>query len=148
MPTGRQSQASDGKGTTQRLSISRLVPQLPRGEMKPLTATEARELRPNLIAALRDYLTWTDEAIWLTGRKTRKQQQPAEWAIWSDMDDEEITTVVDGWLGIGQRSAVAAASVRNVVSFWKQIQVAVIIGPRFLKTVRFYAENGGLGLPW
>jgi hypothetical protein len=128
--------------------MSRVVPGLPHGEMKALTQTEAKELRRPMLDALRSYLDWTDQAIWLTGKRTRKEDQPEDWAIWGDMTDLELSTIVDTWLSAGERNPIVAASVRSTVYLWKRLQVGIILAPRFRKMFAFYVEQGGMAKPW
>ena len=103
---------------------------------KPLTQREAQDLRGRLIDLLGGAFDDTDKLLTVTSA-TKKQA-----AIWSTIDDQEIALLADAWIGWGRKSARGAATVRTIVRQWRKYQVALILGPRFLETINFVAENG------
>lgn len=111
-----------------------------------LSKTEAAMLRPFLLDAVRGYSDELDNWISRTNRAKTQIAPEHDNLIWSDLEDREIETLVDGMLIVGQRNKQAAAAVRGIARTWRMVEAGLILGPRFLKTVRFYADNGGLAL--
>lgn len=103
---------------------------------KPLSQKEAHDLRGRLIDLLGGIFDDTDRLL-TTASATKKEA-----AIWSTIDDQEIALLADTWIEWGRRSARGAAVVRTVIRQWRKYQVALILGPRFLETINFVAENG------
>lgn len=91
----------------------------------------------DLIQDAGDYLDWG---------LTHANRAGAESAVWA-FDDEEAAKLADVWLSRARKSAAAAASVRYVLNQWAYVQVAMLLGGRFIETVTFVAENGGLVAP-
>ena len=104
-----------------------------------LSDGEAQTLRPLLIEAFTGYTDYADDTLSRTNRKG------AEAHIWSTMDDGEIATIVDTILSGGRKSAQIAFVAREMVRTYRLVKVGLILVPRFLATMQFYAENG-LGL--
>lgn len=111
-----------------------------------LSKTEAAILRPFLIDAVRGYSDELDNWISRTNRAKTQIAPEHDNLIWSDLEDREVETLVDGMLIIGQRNKQAAAAVRGIARTWRMVEAGLILGPRFIKTLRFYADNGGLAL--
>lgn len=103
---------------------------------KPLTQKEAQDLRGRLIDLLGGAFDDTDKLLTVASA-TKKEA-----AIWSTIDDKEIALLADTWIAWGRKSARGAATVRTIVRQWRKYQVALILGPRFLETIYFVAENG------
>lgn len=115
------------------------VPPDPRADKpagKPLSQREAQDLRGRLIDLLGGAFDDTDKLLTVTSATKREAH------IWSTIDDQEIALLADTWISWGRKSARGAATVRTIVRQWRKYQVALILGPRFLETINFVAENG------
>lgn len=112
----------------------------PQKASKPLTASEANDLKAQLVDLLAQGLEDSDKLI------SHTNADKAEAAIWSTIDDREIEILADAWIDWGKSSVQGARIVKLVVSQWKKYQVAIILGPRFMETINFYAEHG-MALP-
>lgn len=66
--------------------------------------------------------------------------------IWSNMDEQEVETLADYMLSRGVQNKAAAAVVRGVVQVWSDIEVMVILGPRFWDTFMAYRNGGGFSV--
>lgn len=110
-------------------------------DAKALTSSEASGFRKPLFDALKEVWRYADEGVTLTNRDGAKA------FIWQTIDSEETYILVDALLNVGLRNPAAAQAVRAVVNAWKQVQVGVILLPRFYATWRFYIEHGGFGFP-
>lgn len=117
-------------------SPSRARTRAPRSAPKPLSQKEAADLKEQLIEILAGLFEDTDKLLTVTSA-TKKQAN-----IWSSIDDQEIEIIADAWVSWGRKSARGAAVVRRVVREWRKYQVALILGPRFVETIGFVAENG------
>lgn len=89
-----------------------------------------------MTAALRDYFLYSDELIFAT-LKTHPHVE-----IWRTIDDEDIEKLVSVWLTRAKLNPRAAAHVALVVDKHLQIQVAVILVPRFIETFKMYMQYG------
>lgn len=107
---------------------------------KPLSASEAHDLKEQLIDLLGQGLEDSDKLI------SHTNADKAQASIWSTVDDREIEILADAWIEWGKSSAQGAKVVKLIVNQWKKYQVAIILGPRFLETFNFYAEHG-MALP-
>lgn len=103
---------------------------------KPLSEREAEEIKEPLLAALMDYFKYADEFIYATHKAHRQVQ------IWASIDEEEAEILVDVWLAQAKRSAKAASHVVRVVNSHAQLQVGIILVPRFYQTFRVYMDSG------
>lgn len=91
----------------------------------------------DLIQDAGDYLDWG---------LTHANRAGAESAVWA-FDDEDAEKLAEVWLSRARKSAAAAASVRYVLNQWAYVQVAMLLGGRFIETITFVTENGGLVAP-
>jgi hypothetical protein len=103
---------------------------------KPLSDAEANKIRPQLIAALLDFFSYADEAIYATHKAHKRV------AIWSTVDDEEAGILVDAWLARAKVSGIAAAQVTALVEAHRRLKVGLILLPRFYQTFKVYLESG------
>lgn len=111
---------------------------------KKLDEMEARAIRPFLIEAITGYSDYADDLISRTNRN--RVVLTGDNAIWSSLTALEIATLADGILVIGKRVPHVAVAVREVAKTWHMVQAGIILVPRFLATMRFYADNGGIAL--
>jgi DNA-directed RNA polymerase subunit F len=105
-----------------------------------LTDREAKELRPKMLDAVRNLSDNADELLSTTNRA----QAHAE--IWSTMDEQDIETLTDALLMLGQRSAPVAGVVRMVADTMLGWQAMLILGPRLWQTARWYPQHGGFAI--
>ena len=87
-----------------------------------------------------------DKLISNTNRARTRLSAEAGNLIWSSLEDDEIETLVDALLIIGTKQRHVALAIREVARAWKLVEVGLILMPRFLATMQFYAQNGGLAL--
>ena len=106
-----------------------------------LNAAEARTFREPLFNALGEFFESLDKVM----SSTNKNGAQAD--CWGTMSDKEVYTITDACLALAQRSGQAAQAVRGIVSIAKYFEIGMILGPRFVATVQFYALNGGFGFP-
>jgi len=111
------------------------------GDVKPLDAKEAASLETNLITALHAIFMGADQIISMTN------QRKSDAYIWQGIDDEDCRFLVSGLLRVAQKSPAAAWAVRGISETSTMLRTGMILLPRFMQTVQFYAENGGLVLP-
>lgn len=111
-----------------------------------LSQFEADTLRPILIEALTTYSEEADRVISRTNRAHTELSEEAGNLIWSTLEPQEIETLVDGMLIIGQKQGHVAYAIRETARLYKLLEVGLILVPRFLATLQFYAQNGGLAL--
>ena len=111
-----------------------------------LSQLEADTLRPILIEALTTYSEEADRVISRTNRAHTELSEEAGNLIWSTLEPQEIETLVDGMLIIGQKQGHVAYAIRETARLYKLLEVGLILVPRFLATLQFYAQNGGLAL--
>lgn len=105
-----------------------------------MSQREADRLHGDLASLIQDAGDYLDWGL------THANRAGAESAVWA-FDDDEASKLADVWLSRARKSAAAAASVRYVLSQWAYVQVAMLLGGRFVETVTFVAENGGLVAP-
>lgn len=79
-----------------------------------------------------------DNLITLSNRKH------VEAYIWQTIDDDDTGFLVDGILAIAQKNKAAAAAVRGIAQSSRLLRTGAILLPRFMQSVQFYANNGGL----
>lgn len=103
---------------------------------RPLTPSEADELRPVYEQALSGIFDFSDKII----EATNGQHQPVE--IWSTIDEADIKKLADARLALAQRSVRAAEGVRRTVWAWQHAATLAILGPRFLQTWQVYSMYG------
>lgn len=111
-----------------------------------LSKAESNVLRPFLMEAIEGLTDLADDTISRTNRDHVKLTEEADNLIWSDMSKEEMSTLVDSLLIVGEHEAHVAVAIREVAKAWRYVQVGIITFPRFIKTVRFYGEHGGFVL--
>jgi len=126
------SQAGDKKSFTDEVSdgfkkVSDTI--FPGGKGSTLTNQEAKELLSPLAAALVDYGGYVDKFL------QYRTQDPSMPDIWGDLTELEATILAKLMIRRGQKSAGAAAVVRNMVAGDDYIQAAIIIVPRVMRTV-------------
>ncbi|HLZ25046.1 MAG TPA: hypothetical protein VKQ30_23235 [Ktedonobacterales bacterium] len=109
-------------------------------DIKPLTAAESKRLRESTVRSFMQFWRLADEGISATNARR------AEAHIWRQVDREETELVVDFLLSKALESAPAAQIVRGIANIWDYYAVGLILGPRFYKTFRFYADHGGVSL--
>lgn len=107
---------------------------------KPLNAAEAAELKAPLIAALGDYFTYADELLYAIIKS-----HPSV-TIWRSIDDEQIEKLADVWLARARRSAAAASRVTFLVQKHQELEIAMILLPKFYETFRAIVDGGGIGV--
>lgn len=105
----------------------------PAKERKPLfpkgllSAAEAKEYQEPLAAALIDYGGYVDRYL-----RTRAGADMPD--IWGDLTQLEADVLARVMIRRGQRNAVAASVVRNVVESSDYVQAIIIVVPRVIKT--------------
>ncbi len=103
-----------------------------------MSADEATALRENFVEGLKAFWESADNVITFTNRKH------SEAYIWQTIDEEDTGFLADVLLAMGLRNRAVAAAVRGIVQARASLRVGSILLPRFVQTVNFYAENGGL----
>lgn len=103
-------------------------------EGSTLSIAEAKALEEPLIAALSSDFDYVDQYLWYKTRDTT--QAP----IWSNVDDDEIRMICQPLLKRAQKSPAAAATVRNIVNMSTNIDIAMILAPRVIKTFQVLKE--------
>lgn len=106
-----------------------------------MTEREANEQKEELVLILQDYFRYADEVI---SRTNRARQ---ECVVWQSADLRDLGLLADAMLRMAMRSGKAAQAVRGMIVLRGYVAVGVVLGPRFLATVQFYADNGGIGIP-
>lgn len=117
-----------------------------KGGASVLSQLEADNMRPMLVEIVTGYTEYADTLISNTNRNRTKLTEEAGNLIWSDLDEDEIYTLVDGMLIIGRRQRHVAQAIREIARAYYALQAGIILLPRFMKTLRFYADNGGIAL--
>lgn len=107
----------------------------------PLSAEEAANIREEVIFGLEQLERGIDEII----SHTNKAQ--AEAAIWSTIDREDNEFLADALLNAALKDPAVAWAVRGIVHANAMLRAGIITLPRFVETVRFYREHGGIALP-
>ena len=95
-------------------------------------------MRDNLVEGLKSFWKGTDEVISFSNKKR------TEAYIWQAIDDEDTEFLADALLRLAQRNKAIAAAVRGVANASHLLRTGAILMPRFLQTVQFYSDNGGL----
>lgn len=103
---------------------------------KVFSEREAEDIREPLINAMRDYFLYADELMFATLR-THPQVM-----IWRTIDDEDIEKLASVWLTRARINPQAAAHVAMIVDKHLQIQVGMILVPRFIETFKMYVQYG------
>lgn len=85
---------------------------------------------------MRDYFLYADELMFATLR-THPQVM-----IWRTIDDEDIEKLANVWLTRARINPQAAAHVAAIVDKHLQIQVGMILVPRFIETFKMYVQYG------
>lgn len=111
-----------------------------RAAARVLSVREAEKLKGDLADLIQDAGDYLDYSLSHLNRNGGKSD------IWA-FDDEEASTLAGVWISRGRKSARAAAFIRYVVSQWAYVQVAMMLGGRFVETVAFMADNGGMVAP-
>lgn len=120
------STAIQGEGEEQKAKFS--LPKFKEGST--LTIAEAKALEEPLLSALESDFYYLDQYIWY------RTQDPTQAPIWSDMDNEDLQVLTGILLKRGQKSAATAATVRAIVNGSTYVDVAMLMGPRFVRTVQ------------
>lgn len=105
--------------------------------VKALSAIEADDLKENLIEALESCWQGADEII------SQTNKLKAEAVIWRLIDREDTEFLANGILRVARKVPAAAFAVRKISEASKLFRAGVIVAPRFIDTVRFYAAHGG-----
>ena len=98
------------------------------------------KLKGDLADLIQDAGDYADYAL------THLNRNGAKSDVWA-FDDDEAVKLAEVWLSRGRKSARAAATIRYVLSQWAYVQVAMLLGGRFVETVAFVADNGGMVAP-
>lgn len=108
---------------------------------KPLDVDEASAIREDVIYGLEQLEAGVDEII----SNTNKAREEA--AIWSTIDREDNEFLADGLIHWALKDPAVAWAVRGIAHSSNLLRAGVILLPRFVESVRFYASHGGLTLP-
>lgn len=117
------------------------VPKFTLPSTAKLSVTEAKLMRGPLINALGELCDRIDDIM------THTNRNGAQADCWGTISADELAILADVLLAVAQRSGRAAFAVRGIVSAARYLEVGLILGPRFVATVQFYAQNGGIGIP-
>lgn len=110
------------------------------GTLVALSGGEATSLREPMIDGFMRVWELADETISATNR------QHADAVIWQTIDVEDTGTLVDALLSFGRSNPVAAQAVRGIATLFIQLEVGMILVPRFWRTWTFYAKHGGFAI--
>lgn len=113
---------------------------LPWDDAAVLSSDEAAALRPNLVEGLTSFWEGADQLITYTNK------EHAEAYIWQSIDEEETEFLADGIILIALRNKAAAAAVRGIANSSRLLRTGAILLPRFVQSVQFYSQHGGLVL--
>lgn len=94
-----------------------------------------------MFKALKEVWRYADEALSLSnkaGKKVGTDTPP----IWRSIDTEETYIIVDALIRAGMANPYIATAVRGVAQAYHQLEVGIILMPRFVETWKFYAEYG------
>jgi hypothetical protein len=108
---------------------------------KKLSALEAGAMRETLYRAMKEIWRYADEGLSLTNKAGVKVGQDVP-AIWRSIDREETLIIVDAMLRAAMANPYVAVAVRGITDAYKQLEIGIILVPRFLDTWRFYAQFG------
>lgn len=103
---------------------------------RPLSEREAEDLKETYHQALAGIFELTDQGIKYTSGGHEDVQ------IWSGIDDADIAIIVEHRLRAARHSVRAARGVQRTIWFWENINVGMILIPRFWATWAFYADHG------
>jgi len=117
-----------GEGESQKQKFK--LPNLKIKEGTTLTIAEAKALEEPLLSALESDFHYLDQYIWY------RTQDVTQAPIWSDLDNEDLTVLCSILLKRGQKSPATASVVRGIVNGSTYIDVAMLMGPRFVRTVQ------------
>lgn len=131
LPIQRGKQASETRSTVSEGESKKQGFKLPTfKEGSVLSVAEAKALEEPLLSALDANFTYVDQYIWY------RTQDETQAPVWSDMDNEDLQILCSVLLKRGQKSPAAAATVRAIVNTSTYLDVAMLMGPRFIKTVQ------------
>lgn len=102
-----------------------------------MSASEAEEIREDLEGALIEGFDLMDKLIINTTKG-----HPQGLAVWSDMDDADIARLANWRLRRAQVSEKSAVATRTLVAMREQVQIGLILVPRFWKTWQAYMDWG------
>lgn len=111
---------------------------LPWDDVAPLSTGEATALRENVIEGMKAFWQGTDQVISFSNKNKREAY------IWQSIDDEDTGFLADRLLMMATRNKAIAAGVRGVAASSALLRTGAILLPRFMQTVQFYSDNGGL----
>lgn len=107
-----------------------------------LTEAEAADIRDNLILAIHHLFKAMDDLITMTNRSK------AEAIIWQLADDEECGLYADGMLHLAMRNEATAWAVRAIANSANWMAQAMGASLKIWRTWQFYAEHGGMVMPF
>lgn len=107
------------------------------GTLTALASGEANSLREPLVDGFLRVWELTDETITHTNRARAEAQ------IWVTIDREDTGILVDALLSFGRANPVAAQAVRGIATLFVQLEIGMILVPRFWRTWNFYLQHGG-----
>jgi hypothetical protein len=107
-----------------------------------LNDKEAKEYKEKMVGTLHTIFRYIDVGITATNR------EKATAVIWSDIDDEDLTTLVEVIIDSGKRSRIVATAVKQAVRANNLLKVGVITAPRFMATIKHYSDHGGFVFPF
>lgn len=117
-------------------NLARSKEERPPSVKRPLTKSEAEELREVYTQALTGVFEFADKAITFTNGAHQEVE------IWSTIDEHDIGIIVDVRLSAAQQSVSAARSVKRTIWAWRHAAIGMILGPRFIQTWQVYADSG------
>lgn len=108
---------------------------------KVLTLLEAGSLRGTLVKALREVWRYADEGLSISNQAgvTVGRDVPP---IWRSIDAEETGIIVDAMLKAAQKNPYVAVAVRGITEAYTQLEIGIILVPRFIETWKFYQQFG------
>jgi hypothetical protein len=95
-----------------------------------------------MVGALHTIFKYVDHGI------TATNAEKATAVIWSDIDDEDLTVLVEVIVDSGKKSRIVATAVKQVVKANNMLRIGVITAPRFIQTAKFYSDHGGFVFPF
>lgn len=133
--------AAPPKGAKIRKPTSEKNTILPWSSVARIDKKEIESLRDNLVIGLQAIFTGIDTLITQTNARKNVAY------IWSGIDEEDCIVLANVLLNAGMKTEAVAWAVRGIVDAHEKYQIGAILLPRFLATVQFYADNGGMKLP-
>lgn len=92
----------------------------------------------NLVESLKQFWSGADKLISISN-KAREEAY-----IWQTIPDDDTEFLARGMIRIGMVNQAAAWAVRGISNAHTLLRAGLILAPRFVQSVQFYAANGGL----